>query len=149
MADIDAICKGLAANLFALKAAGTVGHVSAYFQENAQSPSLHVIGLDAFDYDGAFGDGTGEPLTLVVEAVIGRATDIGAQKKFRALFAAFQAAAESDTRLTSRLEDNGRVTTGQAAACSDLRVSRYRGQRPLVVNGAETLVAAWSVTVLT
>lgn len=153
MADLDDIRQGLAANLYALKTAGAVGHVSPFMQESPQSPSVHVPGLAPFDYGGGFGDDEGE-MPVLIEAIIGTVTDIGAQKTLNALLASsgatsLKAAAESDKQLTSRLNEKGVLLTDQSAACSDLLVSRYLGQTRTVVGTAEVLIATWSVRVLT
>lgn len=153
MAQLDDIREGVAANLYALKTAGTVGHVSAYLQENPQTPSVHVVGIAPFDYGLGFGDGAGDEWTVLIEALVGRATDIGSQKTLNALLAtagtsSLKVAVESNRTLTSRLSDAGVVTTGQPAACSHLLVSRYMGQSRTVVSSAEMLVATWAVRVI-
>lgn len=152
MAQLDDIREGLAANLYALKTDGVVGHVSPYFQENAQSPSVHVPGLAPFEYGMGFGEEGGDEFALLIEAIIGRATDIGSQKTLNALLAtsgttSLKRAAESDGQLTSRMDDKGVITTGQAAAASYVLVARYLGQSRTVVNNAEMLVATWAVRV--
>lgn len=153
MAQLDDIREGLAANLYALKTAGTVGHVSAYMQENPQTPSVHVVGVAAFDYGLGFGDGAGDEWTVLIEALLGKTTDIGSQKKLNDLLAtsgatSLKVAVEADRQLTSRLSDDGKVTEDQAAACSHLLVSRYQGQSPVVIGGAQLLAATWAVRVI-
>lgn len=153
MAQLDDIREGIAANLYALKTNRTVGHVSAYMQENPQTPSLHVVGIQPFEYGLGFGSGAGDEWLVLIEAVLGRVTDIGGQKTQNALLAtsgdtSLKVAVEADRQLTSRLGDDGKVTANQTPACSDLIVSSYLGQSRPIMGGAELLVSAWAVRVI-
>lgn len=153
MAQLDDIREGLAANLYALKTAGTVGHVSPYMQENPQTSSVHVAAVAPFEYGLGFGDGAGDEWTLLVEAILGRVTDVGSQKTLNSLLAtsgstSLKVAIEADTKLTSRLNEKGVLTTDEGAACSHLLLSRYLGQSNPVLGGALTLVGTWAVRVI-
>lgn len=150
MADLDAIRRGLAANLRDALPAGD-GHVGAYMLDSPTPPALQVVGLDEIDYDTLGYGGAGDTHLLIVEAVLGRFSDIGSQKTLDNLLSgadSVKAALESDKLLTSRLEDDGTVTTGQPAAAEWLKVRRYRGQtRFALPNGNEVLLASWLVEV--
>lgn len=153
MAQLDDIREGLAGNLYALKTAGAVGHVSPYMQESPQAPSVHVVGVAPFEYGLGFGDGAGDTWSVLVEAIIGTVTDIGAQRTLNALLAtdgstSLKVAVEADRKLTSRLNEKGVLTIDQSPACSDLLLSRYMGQSRTIVGTAEMLVATWAVTVV-
>ncbi len=154
MADLSVIRSALGANLRTALPADQ-GQVSAYLLDSPTSPCLAVAGVDA---DGA------EPLSfrrgaqawfMVIEAFLGRASDIGGQKwldKFLATTGgnSVQAAVLSDRQLTSRLLENGTVQPGQAPAADDVGYVRYRGQsRFTVPAGYEVLLASWTFQVIT
>lgn len=151
MADLDAIRQGLAANLVPLRTAKIVGQVSAYLLDNPQPPCLQVAGVDETDYDtGGYGAGSSDTWTILVEAALGLVNEMGAQKVLNALLEtdAVKDALESDITLTSRLQDNGVVLAGQAAAAEWVKVRRYRGQtRFRFPSGAEMLLATWETEV--
>ena len=157
MASLSDIRAALAANLAVLRTSETVAHVSAYMLDAPQTPVVQIAGVapDGMDLDVAFGDEV--KWTLVVEAIIGAISDIGAQKVLNALLEPTGAtslveAIEANQTLTQRLsETTGRVTTGQTALAQWVHVRRYRGQaRYTPPNGAgrELLVASWEVEVL-
>ena len=146
MADLDAIRRGLAANL---KQAlpGSAGQVSPYMLDNPTVPSLQVIGLDEIEYDTlGFGRG-GDDHFFILEAALGRSSDTGAQRKLVELLStgsSVKEAAESDGRLTKRLLDDGTVLEAQAPAAEYVHVTRYRGQsRFAIPSGPEVLLASW------
>jgi hypothetical protein len=129
----------------------------AFLQDNPTTPAIQVAGLKEIDYDIVFQtsggyDATGDHLTVVIEAALGRAVDIDAQQKLDLLHRAqsLKAAIEADPKLTSRLQDDGTVLAGQAAACDSLRVARYVGQTPFILeNTVRVLLATWEVEVVT
>lgn len=152
MADLDAIRRGLAANLATLRTAGTVGQVSAYLLENPTPPSLQVAGVDTIDYDEhGFGSAGEDNWRILIEAALGKVSDTGSQDLLNTLLSesSVKTAIEADTKLTSRLSANGQtVTTGQSAAALWVKCRRYRGQSRVVFpNGAELLLATWEVEV--
>jgi hypothetical protein len=60
------------------------------------------------------------------------------------------AAVEANEHLTSRLADNGTLTTGQSSAADSVAFSEYRGQNRFTLrNGATVLLAVWAFEVLT
>lgn len=154
MADITAIRRGLAA---LLRDALPVdeGHVFPWLQENPLPPTLCVAGIER---DGiiplAFGDDPPVELHFVVEAWLGAASDIGAQRYLDGLLSsdAVAAALESDQdaagALYSRLNDDGTVSTGQSAAADSVAVMGYQGQTRLARATGDVLLAQWLVKVL-
>jgi hypothetical protein len=161
VAALDDICQALAANLAALKQAELaprqplVTQVSSFYRDKPSPPSVMVLGVDEIEYDTAFQRG-GDSWTILIEAVLGAVSEIGAQGILRRLLASegetsLKAAVESDRRLTKRYnDDTGLITTGQPAACDDLRVTNYRGQRLVALgDGSRTISAVWAVQVET
>lgn len=162
MADLTDIRRGLAANLAVLKVAAgftakgvkPIGQVSPWLLDNPTPPSVLIAGVEAegLDYLG-FGSSS-ISATFLVEACLGTVSDIGSQKLLSALMAAdgttsLVAALEADGRLTSRLGDDGRVTTDQDPAATSVAVQGYRGQSRIKLgNTTEVLLATWAVQVL-
>ena len=159
MADLDAISQGLAANLAALKQAELaprqplIVQVSSFYLDRPSPPSAMVVGVDEIEYDTAFQRG-GDSWVLLIEVVLGTISDVGGQSVLRKLLAptgdtSLKTAVESDRRLTSRMDSQGRITADHDPACDDLRVTNYRGQRKVAIGGAEALSAVWAVQVET
>jgi len=118
---------------------------------------LQVAGITNIEYDVVFqgADGyqnRGDQVTVAVEAVLRRNTDIVAQKFLDRLHGdlSVKAAIESDPQLTSRLTDSGSILTGQDAACDSLRVTSY-GWVPkhTLESLVEVSLATWTVEILT
>lgn len=155
MADLQTIREAIAGNLHALKANDTVVQVSAYLLDNPTPPSLMVAGVaeDGVDPLG-YSDAGGVSWTILIEAALGRTSDIGSQKLLNKLLTptgstSLIAAVQADRKLTKRLSDAGVLTTGQAAAASDLAFAGYRGQVSFVLeNGSRVLLATWAFTVI-
>lgn len=147
MADLDAIARGLAANLVPLRTANVVGQVSPYPLVNPSPPMLQVAGVAAIEYDEhGFGSSGEDTWTVLVEAVLGRISDRGAQTLLYRLLSesSVKTAIESDPRLTSRLSVDGRtVSTGQASAALWVKCRRYRGQS----RDGDLLYATWEAEV--
>lgn len=147
MADLDAIARGLAANLAALRTSGTVGQVSAYPLENPSPPTLQVAGVATIDYDEHGFGATGEDTwTVLIEAILGRISNHGSHTLLYQLLSesSVKTAIESDTRLTSRLSVDGKtIATGQTAAAVWVKCRRYRGQS----RDGDLLYATWEAEV--
>lgn len=147
MADLDAIARGLAANLATLRTSGVVGQVSAYPLENPTPPTLQVAGVATIDYDEhGFGSAGEDTWTVLVEAVLGKVSNVGAHTLLYRLLSesSVKTAIEADTRLTSRLSADGKtVAANQAAAATWLKCRRYRGQS----RDGDLLYATWEVEV--
>lgn len=155
MADITAIRRGLAALLRDALPADE-GHVYPWLQDNPQVPTLCVAGIQA---DGlkllTFGDDPGVEALFIIEAWLGTASDVGAQRYLdgllssNAVAAALESDEDGDGALYSRLQDDGTVLTGQTAAADSVAVMGYLGQtrlaRPM---GPDVLLAQWLVKVL-
>lgn len=128
MSDMEAIRQGLAANLAAFKDGDDGAQVSPYILEAPTPPTLHVMGpvADAERVD--FG-GQDEEEFIVVQGFAAMISDIGGQKRLDRWWAntgadSVLAAIETDKQLTSRLDEEGTLTTGQTAAVYDLTVIR-------------------------
>ncbi|HSE44720.1 MAG TPA: hypothetical protein VLA89_05260 [Gemmatimonadales bacterium] len=146
------IRRGLAANLRTIEDCT----VSPWLQENPVRDALSVAGPEKMEYaEGAFGSlasDRGGPLTIIVEGVTSLAGGLrAAQDRFdNWILWEVPEAIESDVRLTSRLNDDGSTTSGQAAACDALAVREFRGyRRERLGNGTdEFLVGDWVIDVL-
>lgn len=149
MADLEAIRRGLAANLRDALI-GSKGHVSPYMKDAPSVPAIQIVGLAEFDYHTLGFGSRQETYLLLVEALFGRVSDVGAWRLLDGLLSgnnAFQIAAESDQLLTSRLNDDGTVTTGHDPAASSVTVRHYRGQSVDVTlpDGTKVLAASWEI----
>lgn len=158
MADITEIRRGLAA-LLRLALPANEGHVYPWLQDNPLPPTLCVAGIQA---DGltivTFGGDDNPPgieADFVIEAWLGNASDVGAQRFLDDLLStdAVASSLESDGNgsgaLYSRLLDTGVVLTGQTAAADSVAVTGYLGQTRLArPTGQEVLLAQWVVKVL-
>ena len=151
MAGLLEIRQGIAANL---KTIADI-QVSAYLLENPTGPALQVAGVDSVEYDTGGFSGRDDSWIVIVEGAAGKVSDIGAQKRFdrwltKSGSESVKAAIETDKTLTSRLNDDGSVSTGQAAAAITLRVTDFRGYRRVqLANGVEVLLGDWAVQVET
>lgn len=147
MADLDAIARGIAANLATLRTANVVGQVSAYPLENPSPPTLQVAGVATIDYDEhGFGITGEDTWTVLVEAVLGRVSDVASQTLLYRLLSesSVKTAIESDPTLTQRISvDGNAITTGQPAAALWAKCRRYRGQS----RDGDLLYATWEVEV--
>lgn len=148
MATIDDIRRGLAANLRLVPDC----LVSPYLLDSPTTPALQVAGFDTIDYLDSFGPGVS--LRIIVEGATGLAHSRAAQARFdRWLWPtgadSVKAAIESDTRLTSRLSEDGKsVLADQDPACDALQVVEFRGYRQARVrDGVELLLGDWVVQV--
>lgn len=155
MAQFEDIRRGLAANLTTLT--DFEGGIELYLLDSPKPPVIQIAGITEIEYDIVFqgADGyqnQGDQLTVDVEAVLRRNTDIGPQKLLDRLHGdlSVKAALESDPQLTSRLSDSGSVLGGQDAACDSLRVTGY-GWVPkhTLEDGTEVGLATWTVQILT
>lgn len=118
--------------------------------------ALSVVSMEKGDYnEGGFGElasERGAQLTIVIEGAVSCAGGLrAAQDRFDAwILWLVPEAIESDTSLTSRLEDSGSITTAQSAACDSLAVREFRGysRQRLGTGTDEFLVGDWVVDVL-
>lgn len=146
----------MAANLDALRSAGHVGQVSPFLLDNPTPPALMVAGVSEFEYT-TFGSPEVPPgmrWQILIEACVGKTSDVGSQKILNALLAptgssSLVAAVEADGALTSRLNEEGTLRTDQEAAAEFVSFSEYRGQVNFVLeNGIRVLLATWAFEVL-
>lgn len=154
MADtvMQAVRRGLAANLSAVPDC----QASSWLTENPVMDALSVAGVETAEYvEGGFGvlaRDRGARLPIIIEGVVSMAGGLrSAQDRFDAwILWLVPEAIESDVRLTSRLNDDGTVSTDQSAACDYLAVREFRGyRRERLGNGTdEFLVGDWVVDVL-
>ena len=156
MAAFNDIRRGLAANLATLKTAGYDGQISPWLLENPAPPTISIGGITSIDYDivfqGASYDLTGDQLTVEVEAAIRKIVDVQTQKTLDRFHGdlSIKAAVESDPQLTSRMADDGTITSGETAACDALRVTGYTFQGTLTLpNGTQVSLASWTVEIIT
>lgn len=154
MADLDAIRRGLAANLAVLKP-DPIGQVSPFMLDNPTPPSAMVSGLETGGYSiMSYGTTPSVDLTFLIEVCLGKVSDIGAQKLLNRLLApsgsdSLIAAVEADNRLTSRMDDQGKITTDQDPAADDLGFVGFRGQLPFTLpNTTRVLLAVFAVRVV-
>jgi hypothetical protein len=150
--DLTDIREALAANMHTLLHSELVKQVSPWLLDNPTLPCLQVAGVRNIEYDQAFQRG-GDSLFIVIEAAIGRATDVGAQKTLDRLLAAsgptsLKAAVEADTSLTSRYNVDDGLRHDFEPACDDLQVETYEGQaRFTFPTATDALLATWIVQV--
>lgn len=152
MADITAIRRGLAA-LLKDALPGDQGNVSPWLDDNPLPPSLCVAGIDRDGYTATtFGPDPGVEIHFIVEAYLGAASSRGAQAFLDGLVGGTLAEAlegdqDASGALTKRLQDDGTVLTGQAAAADSVAVTGYLGQTRLASANGDVLIAQWRVTV--
>lgn len=154
LADLTAIRRGIAAQLRDVLPVDE-GQVFPWLQESPPTPCLQVAGLDS---DGAvsltFGDA--KQYVVLVEGCLGLVADTNAQQRLDdwlstdAIADAVEDANSPTGALTSRLQDDGTVVTGQAAAADSVGFDGYRGQtRFPAQDGRVLLLATWAFKVLT
>lgn len=109
--------------------------------DNPTPPALQVMGVDEIDYDSGGFSARDDTWELIIEACLGRVSDIGAQKLLNTWLdssgsTSVKAALEADTTL--------------GGAAREIRVVRYRGQQRFTLpNRIEVLLASWLVQVET
>jgi hypothetical protein len=153
---MHALRRGLAANLRAVPDCT----VSTYLHPDPPKLCLSVagpdVGSEAVGYnEGGFGvlaSDRGAQMPMIVEGVVSCAGGLRAAQEIfdEWILWLVPEAIESDVRLTSRLNEDGTITTDQAAACDFLAVREFRGyRRERLGNGTdEFLVGDWVVDVL-
>ena len=154
MADFEAIRRGLAA-LLKDALPGTAGHASPWLAENPIPTTLCVAGVapDGIEYL-TFGSDPTMQIDFVVEAWLGLASEVAAQRTLDgllssdALAAALEVDQDSAGALTKRLNDDGTVSTGQTPAADSVSVQGYQGQQRLQTASGVALVATWLVRVI-
>lgn len=149
MLDVIAIRQGLAANLAAVFQPDHA-HVYANMVSDPGTPSLQVW-PDEIAYHETLQEGVQTGL-MIVQALVGVTGDQGVQQTLDAMLASagslsVPAAIEADTDLTSRLEPDGTLLTGQDAAAYDVTVIRCTGYRIYDLTGGPFIGAAWEVEV--
>lgn len=153
--NLSAIRQGLAANLAAVFLPDY--QVTAYLLSSPTPPGFMIM-PDRIDFHEQLQ--SGELLRLIVVGHVGFTTDLGAQDNLDALLIdaidvsdplSVRQALELDQRLTSRLNKDGTITTGQAAACDDVTVTMCSGYREYGMQGSQQMVlgAWWTVEVRT
>lgn len=157
MADLDEIFSGLAALLREALPADE-GQVSACLLEKPQTPALQVAGVDAEGRQViSFGTPPTIEWTILIEAWLGTGLSQAAQRTLRRFLSAGGVAdaieSEADIAapgaLFSRIDDDGVVTTGHAAAAQSVSFLAYRGQSIVQTDdGKRALVATWAVQVI-
>lgn len=149
MPNLNDICEGIAANLASLLDDELVKTVVPWLDDNPTMPSLQVIGVQTMTRD-SFADSY--DINLVVQALVGRASDQHAQKLLNQLLVGDSTvwdAIESDRRLTSRFNPADGLRANQTAAADDVAVVSYDGaSRFTNTNGVEAIVGSWTVQVL-
>lgn len=153
MADLDTICNRMAGSLVPLRDTATdlIDQVSPFLLDSPTPRMLMVAGVDDVTYLD-FGDGV--EWTILVSAALGLLTDQASQKTLRRLLApsggdSIVAALEADQSLTTKLNNDGTVSTGQSAAADSIAFSEYRGQiSPVLADGSQILLATWAFEVI-
>lgn len=149
---MEAIRRGLAANLKTIPDCG----VFPWLAENPPKDALSVAGPESMAYaEGGFGvlaSNRGGNMPFVVEGAVSMAAGLrAAQNRFDAwILWLVPEAIESDVQLTSRLNDDGTITSGQSAACDALAVREFRGYRRerLCNSTDEFLIGDWVIDIL-
>lgn len=155
MARLTDIRQALAANL---ASAFMDYEVSAYMLAAAQPKSFQIY-PDRVDFHQTLKDGM-ELQRFIVGAFIGYATAIESQLTLDQLLddpqdvsdpLSVRAALEADQALTSRLNDDGTISTGQPSAASDVTVAACTGYKLYTLQGGQQVMlgAEWVVEVRT
>ncbi len=156
---MQAIASGIAALLRGVYPEGE-GHVSATFKEAPTPPTLQVVGVERFVWDG-FGDG-GE-FTFLVEAYLGLISERKAHERLYELLSSngVPEAVESDVRtragvgeangcLFSRLNEDGTVTTdSEDPAADSISFIEYRGATRVERGAQSALTGIFAFKVVT
>lgn len=151
MADINDICEGVAANLTVLLNDDVVKTVVPWIDDNPTMPSVQIGGVQTMTRS-SFGDSW--TILLLVQALIGRASDQHSQKLLNRLVAgdgitSVWDAIESNRTLTSRYNPADGLSTNQPAAADDVAVVSFDGAAKFTnANGVDALVGTWTVQVL-
>jgi hypothetical protein len=157
VADVIAICEGIAANLATIRTADPtfIKQVHPVPLDSPTAPSLMVHGVVEMDYTTFGGPGVepGMEYLVGVEAWLGKASEIGAHLKLRrllapigdeSLVAAVEAEGSDRRRLTARLDIDGVLTENLEPACESIAFEEYRGQTNFLhLNGTQYLTAVW------
>jgi hypothetical protein len=153
---MHALRRGLAANLRAVPDCV----VSPWLHPDPPKLCLSVagpdVGSEAVGYnEGGFGElasDRGASMPMIIEGVVSCAGGLRAAQEIfdEWILWLVPEAIESDVRLTSRLNEDGTITTDQSAACDSLAVREFRGYRRerLGTGTDEFLVGDWVVDVL-
>lgn len=151
MADIEAIRRGLAANLRTVEDCV----VSPWLIDNITKAALSVAGPERAAYfEGAFGQlasDRGANVPFVIEGAVSCAGGLRAGQMLFDQWILWEVpeAIEADTRLTSRLQNNGSILTDQDPACDSLAVREFRGyRRTTLPNGSDVLLGDWVVELI-
>lgn len=153
---MTAIRQGLGANLANGFADGY--QVTAYMLSAPTPPGFQIV-PDRIDFHQTLQSGM-EVRRFVVVGHVGFTSDLGAQDALDALLTdrvdvsdppSVREALESDQHLTSRLNKDGTITSGQAAAAEDVTVTLTGGYRLYPLQGGQQIVlgAEWTVEVRT
>lgn len=156
MNNLTAIRRGLAANLNVF---ANDGYQVQPFALSAPVPPGFQISPDRIDFHQTLQSGM-EIRRFVVIGTVGYANDVASQEQLDALLddrvdvsdqLSVREALEADQALTSRLEDDGTVLTGQPSAADDVTVVFCSGYRLYPIQGAQQIVlgAEWTVEVRT
>lgn len=152
-----AIRSGLGANLAAAFAA--LGYQVQPFAVSAPVPPGFQIVPDRIDFHGTLQDGM-DVIRFIVVGTVGFTSDVDAQKDMDLLLddrqdvsdpLSLREALEADQHLTSRVDDDGNISTGQPAAASDVTVRTCSGYRLYPLQGGQQIAlgAEWVVEVRT
>lgn len=155
MSVMEDVRRGLAANLRAVTGCA----VSPWLIPDPVNDALSVVGFDLdgrVEYnEGGFGElasDRGASAPIIIEGVVSMAGGLrAAQDRFDAwVLWLVPEAIESDVRLTSRLNEDGTILTGQSPACDSLAVREFRGySRQRLGDGTgDHLVGSWVVDLL-
>lgn len=132
-----------------------IQQVTPYLLDDPTPNSLSVAGLQDAQFGATYGKAAAnDEYVIVIEALLQKNPDIQWQKVLRKLLAptgatSLRAAVEAN-KLTSRLADDGTVTTDQEPACDDLHVEAFRGQTTYTTpGGIVCALGEWTVRVLT
>lgn len=152
MADVEAIRRGIAANLAAVLQTAAAQEfqmqVSAYMNPQSTPPTIEVY-PDKTIYDELIST---DELRFKVRALVGFNFAIGAQQLLDRYLGtegelSVKALIEADPRLTDRLEDDGSIQAQEPAA-DDLRVEDSTGSRLYPIEGrGHALGCEWTVCV--
>jgi hypothetical protein len=152
MADVKSIRRALAANLRTVPDCT----VSPYLLPEPLKPVLQVAAFETIEYlEGGFGElarDRGASLLVIIEGAAGAANSRSAYELFdQWLLWQVPEAIESDTRLTSRLKNDGSILVDQDPVSEALQVREFRGYRAtrIPASGADVLIGDWVVEVHT